>query len=172
MTYFAIMNGYTTMSLFTLPIGFKYGGYVFSPFILILACVVETFAAVRLIQAARESQIYQYTDLVEYALGKTYRYFFQIFVAVLHFGYSLATLGFFARACMRIVCKINKQATGEELIIYGDGHLDIWIYAGFTLLVIAPITWVRTLEVFQYGNVYSVIVLYLMIVCIAAFCTI
>ena len=46
MTYFAIMNGYTTMSLFTLPIGFRYGGYVFSPFILLLACIVETFAAV------------------------------------------------------------------------------------------------------------------------------
>jgi amino acid permease len=52
------MNGYTTMSLFTLPIGFKYGGWLFSPIILLLACFVETFAAVRLIQCAREVEIY------------------------------------------------------------------------------------------------------------------
>ena len=49
MTYFAIMNGYTTMSIFSLPIGFRYGGWLFSPLVLLLACFVETFAAVRLI---------------------------------------------------------------------------------------------------------------------------
>ena len=76
MTYFAIMNGYTTMSLFTLPIGFKYGGWIFSPIVLLVACFVETFAAVRLIQAARVAKIYSYTDLVEFQLGKTYKYFF------------------------------------------------------------------------------------------------
>ena len=57
-----------------------------------------------------------------------------------------------------------------NLDIIGDGHLDIWIYAGITLLVFAPITWVRTLEVFQYGNVYSIIVVYLMIAVICTFC--
>lgn len=73
MTYFAIVNGYTTISIFTIPIGFKYGGWLFSPLILLWACFVETFAAIRLIQAANAVEIYQYTDLVEYSLGRTFK---------------------------------------------------------------------------------------------------
>lgn len=52
-----------------------------------------------------------------------------------------------------------------------DAEHDVWIYAAVTLAVFAPITWVRTLEVFQYGNVYSIIVVYLMIITIAVFCS-
>ena len=71
MTYFAIIKGYTTISLFTLPIGFKYGGWLFSPLILIFSCVVETISAMKLSQAANATGIYSYTDLVEFAFGKT-----------------------------------------------------------------------------------------------------
>ena len=159
MTYFAIMNGYTTMALFTLPIGFRYGGWLFSPLVLIFCCFTETFAAIRLIQAARVAEIYSYTDLVEFSLGKTYKYFFQIFVATLHFGYTLAMLGFFSMALKRIF----KKCSGLDT--------NLWIWAGVTFAVFAPITWIRTLEVFQYGNVYSIIVVYLMIICITVFCT-
>ena len=73
MSYFAIIKGYCTMSMFNLPIGFKYGGWLFSPLVLFMACFVETFSAVRLCQAAREAEIYNYPDLVEYVLGKTAR---------------------------------------------------------------------------------------------------
>ena len=47
-TYFAIIKGYCTNSMNTLPIGFKYGGWLFSPAILLVAWSVETFSAVRL----------------------------------------------------------------------------------------------------------------------------
>ena len=47
-TYFAIMKGYCTMSMFNLPIGFKFGGWLFSPLVLFMACFVETFSAIRL----------------------------------------------------------------------------------------------------------------------------
>jgi hypothetical protein len=85
-------------------------------------------------------------------------------VALLHFGYSLAMLGFFARACQKIVAKAYETASGTEI------EVSLWIYAAVTLVVFAPITWVRTLEVFQYGNVYSIIVVYLMIITITVFC--
>ena len=78
---------------------------------------------------------------------------------MLHFGYSLAMLGFFARALDRIVCKLSDGWT-----------TSIWVWAAVTLVIFAPITWVRTLEVFQYGNVYSIIVVYLMIITITTFC--
>ena len=55
MTFFAIMKGYTTVSLFSLPIGFKYGGWLFSPLILIWSCFIETYSAIKLSEAANET---------------------------------------------------------------------------------------------------------------------
>ena len=69
-------------------------------------------------------------------------------------------LGFFARALDKIICKISNGWT-----------TSIWVWAAITLAIFAPITWVRTLEVFQYGNVYSIIVVYLMIIIIMTFCS-
>ena len=59
-----------------IPIAFKEGGWLFTVFPLIIMWAIETSAAVRLIQAARSVGIYNYPDLVEYALGSTYRNFF------------------------------------------------------------------------------------------------
>lgn len=47
-TWFAIFKGYTTLNIFCLPIGFKEGGWLFSPLVLMLACFVETMSAVKL----------------------------------------------------------------------------------------------------------------------------
>ena len=47
-SYFAIIKGYTTISIFTIPIGFKYGGWLFSPLILIFVCFFETTMAIKL----------------------------------------------------------------------------------------------------------------------------
>jgi len=155
MTYFAIVNGYTTISIFTIPIGFKYGGWLFSPIILAWACFVETFAAVRLIQAARECQIFQYTDMVEYSLGKTYKQVFQIMIAVLHFFYCLSMLAFVARFFKSLYVAIHQSSTGD--------HTDpsLWIFAGITLVLFAPMTWTRRLENLQYLNIYSFIVIFI-----------
>ena len=75
-TYFAVIKGYTTTSIFMIPIAFKTGGWLFSPFPLIVMCAIETTSAVRLIQAARRVSIFNYPDLVEYALGATFKNFF------------------------------------------------------------------------------------------------
>ena len=72
-TFFACIKGYTTLSIFMIPIAFKEGGWLFSLFPLIIMCIIETTSAVRLIQSARNVGIYNYPDLVEYALGPTYR---------------------------------------------------------------------------------------------------
>ena len=53
-TYFAILKGYTTISLFGLPIGFKYGGWLFSPCVLIFSCFIEGTLAIRLCQVAHQ----------------------------------------------------------------------------------------------------------------------
>ena len=75
-SYFAIIKGYTTMSIFTIPIGFKFGGWLFSPLILIFVCFFETTMAIKLSGVAHQVGIYHYPDLVEYAFGKTTRFYF------------------------------------------------------------------------------------------------
>lgn len=75
-TFFAIIKAYTTMNIFFMPIGFKEGGWLFSPFALILACFFEAICAMKLCSAARLVSIYDYPDLVEYTFGKTVKMFF------------------------------------------------------------------------------------------------
>jgi hypothetical protein len=166
MTYFAIVNGYTTISIFTIPIGFKYGGWLFSPLILLWACFVETFAAIRLIQAAQAVEIYQYTDLVEYSLGRTFKQFFQIMIAMLHFGYSMAMLAFVARFFKYLY--ISFYMASNPGISEPDPNL--WIFVGVTIILFAPMTWTRRLEALQYLNVYSFIVIFLLTGTIIGFC--
>lgn len=71
-TYFAILKAYTTVSIFTLPIGFRTGGWLFSPIVLIIACFFELTSAIKLVQVANKIQIYSYPDIVKYSLGETY----------------------------------------------------------------------------------------------------
>jgi len=48
-TYFACIKGYTTTNIFIIPIAFKEGGWLLSPFPLLVMCVIETLGAVRLV---------------------------------------------------------------------------------------------------------------------------
>lgn len=48
-TFFAILKAYTTMNIFALPIGFKCGGWLFSPIVLIVACFFELVCALKLV---------------------------------------------------------------------------------------------------------------------------
>jgi hypothetical protein len=48
-TFFACIKGYTTTTIFMIPIAFKAGGWLFTAFPLIIMCAIETSAAVRLI---------------------------------------------------------------------------------------------------------------------------
>jgi proton-coupled amino acid transporter len=68
-TFFAIIKAYTTMNIFFMPIGFKEGGWLFSPFALIFACFFEATCAIKLCKAARQTGIYNYPDLVAYTFG-------------------------------------------------------------------------------------------------------
>lgn len=68
-----------------LPIGFKDGGYLFSPLMLILAATFEATCAIKLSTAANQVGIYQYTDLVEFAFGKSFKNVFQVLLALMSF---------------------------------------------------------------------------------------
>ena len=146
-TYFAIIKGYTTMSIFTMPIGFKYGGWLFSPLILIFVCFFETTMAIRLAQVANTVKIYRYPDLVEFAFGPSIRVIFQIVVAILHFSFTITMLAFFALS----LSHLNKNIF--------DIDWDIWWYILITVIVLAPIVWIRTLESFRYGYIYCAVVI-------------
>ena len=50
--FFAIIKGYTTMNIFMLPIGFKQGGWLFSPIMLLISAVFEATCAIKLAEAA------------------------------------------------------------------------------------------------------------------------
>jgi solute carrier family 36 (proton-coupled amino acid transporter) len=82
-TFFAIIKAYTTLNVFFLPIGFKNGGWLFSAIVLIIACFFNLVCTIKLCQSANKIGIYDFPDLVEFALGKIYLKFFKVFCAFL-----------------------------------------------------------------------------------------
>jgi uncharacterized membrane protein YhaH (DUF805 family) len=81
-------------------------------------------------------------------------------VAGLHFVFTLSILAVFARTPMMILAN------------WADIDTSIWIWAGVTLVIFAPIAWVRNIEVFSVGYIYSVCAIFLMIIVIGTFCAI
>lgn len=79
-----------------------------------------------------------------------------MFVAILHFCFSINPLAFFSKAL-----KVIFKNCGLDV--------DLWVWALVTLLIFAPISWVRVVEKFQIGYLYSCIVIVLMIGVIAYF---
>ena len=46
---------------------------------------------------------------------------------------------------------------------------SIWIWAGVTLVIFAPIAWVRNVEVYKVGYLYGVLAILLMIITVGTF---
>lgn len=152
-SYIAVVKAYSTLNFLTLPIAFRCGGWLFSPIMLIIACFFELTCAVKLTKAAHKVKIYNYPDLVEYALGKTYCQIFVVFQALLNFVFTVGPLVFF----MKTLYSFFRLVTGKE-------H-DRAIYIPVLIVIFAPLTWIRTLETFKIGYVLAVsCIAYLVIV--------
>ena len=89
-TFFAVIKGYTTLNIFLLPIGFKDGGWLFSPLALIVSCTFETISAIKLSEAANKVKIYNYPDLVEYCFGSNIKILLQVIIGLLCFGFTFS----------------------------------------------------------------------------------
>ena len=156
-TFFAIIKAYTSMNVFVLPIGFKEGGWLFSPIVLIISCFFEALSAYKLAQAANKLRIYRYQDLVEHALGSTYKIVFQVIMAFAGLSFTFGQLSFFIRTLQSLA----QLSAGEEL--------EIWIFGGVTLAILGPLAWIRTLETFRLGFIVAVVIIFIMIVIVSTF---
>jgi len=143
-----------------IPIAFKEGGWFFSPFPLVVMCIIETTSAVRLIQAARNVGIYSYPDLVEYALGPTFKNVFQIIIALLTYVFTFNSLAFFAKTLKSIM----------KLILEED--ISIYYFALITIAILAPLSWIRTLERFKEGFVFAGFAILFMLITVIVFVSI
>ena len=81
-------------------------------------------------------KIYNYPDLVEYALGPVYKQFFNVIQAFLNLAFTFGPLTFF----MKTLHNFANLAAGEET------HMEIFL--AVTIVVFAPLAWVRTVETF------------------------
>ena len=59
-TFFAIIKAYMIINILITPKGFANGGFFFSPFMTILACGIEMFSTLRLVNIANERKIYSF----------------------------------------------------------------------------------------------------------------
>jgi len=44
---------------------------------------------------------------------------------------------------------------------------DMSIYMIITIIIFAPLTWVRTVETFQYGYIFGVVVIFIMVIVVS-----
>lgn len=151
-TFFAIIKSYTTLNIFALPIGFKCGGWLFSPIVLIIALFFELICAIKLVNVANKLKIYSYPNIVKYALGETYFGFYSVIQAVLNFVFTIGSFAFF----MKSLCSFFAAALGEEQ--------NKVIYLIVTIVVFSPILWVRTIETFQIGYIFAVVIILILLV--------
>ena len=145
------------MNIFMLPIGFKHGGWLFSPIMLLISATFEATSAIKLAQAAKQVGIYSYTDLVEFCFGRNVKNFFQILIAVLSFQFTFSQLSFFT-------------LTLESLyrVIFHDKK-PIWIFCLVTLAIFTPLSWIRTIERFKIGFIFAGFTILGMIIVISVF---
>lgn len=155
--FFAIIKGYTTMNIFMLPIGFKAGGWLFSPIMLIISATFEATCAIKLTTAANQVQIYQYTDLVEFCFGRNVKNVFQVLLALLSFQFTFSQLSFFT-------------LTLESLyrVIFHD-QKPLWVFMIVTFLIFTPLSWIRTIERFKIGFIFAGITILGMILVVSTF---
>jgi amino acid permease len=96
-TFFAIIKAYTTLNIFIIPIGFKQGGYLFSPIVLALACFFELTCAIKITEVANKVKIYSYPDIVDFSLGRVYLKFYHVVQACLNLVFTFGPLAFFMK---------------------------------------------------------------------------
>lgn len=151
-SFFSVIKAYTTLNIFLLPIGFKSGGYLFSPIILVVAWFFELTCAIKVTEAAHVAKIYSYPDLVEYALGPTYNHVFQVFQALLNLTFTIGPAAFFIKSLWVFI----KQTSGVEV--------EMYIFLLIGLAIFAPLTWIRALEKFSWGFIFAIIVIFVNVV--------
>lgn len=145
------------MNIFLLPIGFKAGGWLFSPIALIISCFFETLSAIKLSEAAHKVKIYNYPDLVEYCFGKKWRVFFQVLIAILCFQFTFGPVAFLCKTLQ----SITRVCSGETV--------TIWVFYVITILILAPLAWIRTLESLRYGFIFGTVVIFSTVLIVAIF---
>jgi Transmembrane amino acid transporter protein len=154
-TFFAIIKGYTTINIFMLPIGFRCGGWLFSPIMLVIQAIFETIGAVKVTQSALKTQIYSYPDLVEYAFGRKARYFVGFCLSILSFQFTLTPLSFFTKTLQTAVKILFKC------------EVSIWWFAGFAIILFTLLSWVRTIERFKIGFVFAVVTIFSLVITVS-----
>lgn len=83
--YFAIIKAYCVINILLLPKAFKYGGYLLSPAILLVAAISEGVCAMKLVQCGLFSGHFSYTDIVHLALGYYPKMALRLLIALIQF---------------------------------------------------------------------------------------
>lgn len=64
-TFIAIIKGYCGTLILNLPGTFAMGGYLASPFLLLLSAVITTFCVVSLVKVGLHYKSYSYSDVMQ-----------------------------------------------------------------------------------------------------------
>ena len=72
-TYVALLKGYVSLSLLTMPRAFANGGYIFSPICEFCSAVVTTYCVTKLVSVGLKYGSYSYSGVVQKAFGPRVR---------------------------------------------------------------------------------------------------
>ena len=87
--FFAILKAYCAINVLLLPLSFRDGGYILSPFAMAFACFFEALSASRLTTVANKYKIYSYPLLMEKAMGRKGLLVARIALALAHIQFTI-----------------------------------------------------------------------------------
>jgi amino acid permease len=71
-----------------------------------------------------------------------------VLVAILCFQFTFGPVTF--------LCKTLQSLTR----VFSGETVSIWVFYGLTILILAPLAWIRTLESLRYGFIFGAIVVF------------
>jgi amino acid permease len=100
-----------------------------------------------------------YPDIVHAALGKRGKKILEVFLAVVHFQFTIAHISFMIQ---------GLKSTVENLS--GWKNLEVEYFGLIVLALFSPLAWIRKIEAFKIGFMFGFAMIIITVITISTFC--
>lgn len=141
-TFFSMLKSFVGSGLLFLPEGFRNGGMVFSPLILMVSAIVTVYCMRRLVDCLARLPGATYGDVMEAAWGASGRLAVDVSV-------FLSQIGFFSAGTIFIAQSVVQVAKSQTEGGCGDPGFAEWHVIVAQAAVMVPMVWVRKLKYYS-----------------------
>lgn len=151
------------------PVDFKNGGYVFTPFTLIASLIVTLYCAKLLLAVNETLGGGSFPEMGFKAYGKPGRVFVEIVLVASQFGFCTAYVYFLASQIGGIGGVIQCITSDNPDTCEGGTVINKWIWMPICMAIYVPLVMVRKIEVFAATHVFGDVMIIITFIVIVAY---